>query len=79
MVTTVSASDKQSIPHQSHVYLECDFGGCFLRRGQRLDQLVVIEDVAFRIAQQEQNAVLDILELLLHLRVGNHLKLHESR
>mmetsp|Transcript_25188 Transcript_25188/g.84637 ORF Transcript_25188/g.84637 Transcript_25188/m.84637 type:complete len:238 (-) Transcript_25188:4507-5220(-) len=40
-----------------------------LRRGQRLDQLVVVEDVARRVGELVQNQVLDLLQLLLHARV----------
>lgn len=49
-----------------------DLGRGLLGRGQRFDQLVVVEDVALGVAQQEQDAVLNFLKLLLHLGVGHH-------
>jgi len=39
---------------------------------QRVDQLLIVQDVALRVGQHEQDLVLDLLELLLHLGVVHH-------
>ena len=46
-----------------------DLGGGLLRGRERFDQLVVVQDVPRRVAEQEQDTVLDLLEFFLHLRV----------
>ncbi len=53
-------------------YLERDLRGGLLGRCQRLDELVIVEDIALGVAQQEQNPVLNFLQLLLHLGVCHH-------
>lgn len=55
-------------------YLVRDLGRGLLGRGERFDQLVVVEDVALGVTQQEQDAVLDFLQLLLHLGICHHCK-----
>lgn len=65
--------------HSWCAHLEGDLLRRFLRGGQRFNQLVVVQDVPLGIAEQEEDAVLDVLELFLHLGVRNDWKAFLTR
>lgn len=44
----------------------------YLALCESVDELLVVQDVALAVAQHEENLVLYVLELLLHLGVANH-------